>query len=57
MTEAMKKECIRAHVYGVSDSDIAERTGLPATEVAQALTDTDAIDEERQYLREQGADV
>lgn len=54
MSDEMKQEIMKAHIYGLSEKEIAEANGLTVSEIREALADTAAIEEKRAFMKEQG---
>ena len=54
MSEEMKKQIIKAHIYGYDEKKIAEAECITISEVREALTDTELIEKTKQYMTESG---
>lgn len=54
MSEQMKKQIIKAHIYGYSEKEIAEAEGVAVSEVREALADTELIEDTKNYMIESG---
>lgn len=54
MSEEMKKQIIKAHIYGHDEKEIAEAECITISEVREALADTELIEETKQYMTESG---
>lgn len=54
MSEEIKKEIIKAHIYGLTNAEIAECNGITVDEVSEALKDTALIEEKQAYMKESG---
>lgn len=53
MTENTKNEIIKSHVYGMSDSEIAELYGVTESEVKMLLCERhDDVEAERRYRQQ-----
>lgn len=54
MSEQMKKQIIKAHIYGVDEKLIAEAEGITVSEVREALSDKALIEETKAFMLEMG---
>lgn len=54
MSEQMKKQIIKAHIYGHSVEEIAECECITVSEVEEALADTKLIEETKSFMLEMG---
>lgn len=54
MSEQMKQEIMKAHIYGLSEKEISEANGITVSEVREALADKEAIEEKRKFMMESG---
>lgn len=54
MSEQMKQEIMKAHIYGLSEKEISEANGITVSEVREALADKEAIEDKRKFILESG---
>ena len=54
MTDDVKNEIIKAHIYGYSVTDIMEAMGIQREAVEEALAGKEAIAQKTTYMRESG---
>lgn len=54
MSEQMKQEIMKAHIYGLSEKAISEANGITVSEVREALADKEAIEDKRNFMLESG---
>lgn len=54
MSDEMKNEILKAHIYGLSNIDIAIANGITVEEVEEVLSDTTAVTQKRNFLKESG---
>ena len=54
MSDEMRKEIIKAHIYGLSNAEIADANGVTIEEVDKVLKDTEAIEQKRKFMLESG---
>lgn len=54
MSEQMKQEIMKAHIYGLSEKEISEANGITVSEVREALADKEAIEEKCKFMMESG---
>lgn len=54
MSEQMKQEIMKAHIYGLSEKAISEANGITVSEVREALADKEAIEDKRKFILESG---
>lgn len=54
MSEQMKQEIMKAHIYGLSEKEISEANGITVSEVREALADKEAIEDKRKFMLESG---
>lgn len=54
MSEQMKQEIMKAHIYGLDEKLIAEANEITVSEVREALSDKEAIEEKRKFMVESG---
>lgn len=54
MSEQMKQEIMKAHIYGLDEKLIAEANGITVSEVREALADKEAVEDKRNFMLESG---
>ena len=54
MSEEMKKQIIKAHIYGHDEKEIAEAECITISEVREALQDKAYIEETKAFMSEMG---
>lgn len=54
MSEEMKKQIIKAHIYGHDEKEIADVMDITVSEVREALQDKVYIEETKAFMSEMG---